>query len=314
MGGYAGTPPPELLTKWIEVGTFQSIDRDHSEKGTGDQEPWVGSSEQESVRRRFIETRYRLMPYLYTLADEASRTGLPMLRPLFLEFPDATADHHPIDIDPQAASEFLLGSELLVAPPPYPDAQDAYSVELPTLDWYNFWTGEKVPHADSPAPATSDPPASTNSTTPLLIHVTPALDQLPVFVRAGSILPIAPVVQSTNEIPKGALTLRVYVGDRCSGELYLDDGKTYAFQHGVYLRAKFSCEKTADGLRVTVSPHEGSYPAWWKEIHAEIYGWSSKQGKVFANEKEIPVHLDRDLYSIGFAFADDGNGTEVEVR
>ena len=132
VGGYAGTPSPELLTKWFEVAAFQPIDRDHTEKGTGDQEPWVGSPEQEAIRRRFIETRYRLMPYLYTLADEASRTGLPMVRPLFLEFPDASPDGHPIDTDIDASGEFLLGPDLLIAPQPYPEELDTYSVELPS--------------------------------------------------------------------------------------------------------------------------------------------------------------------------------------
>jgi alpha-glucosidase len=89
VGGYAGTPQQDLLTKWIEIASFQPIDRDHTEKGTGDQEPWVGGPEPESIRRRFIEERYRLMPYLYTLAEEASRTGMPIERPLFLQFPDA---------------------------------------------------------------------------------------------------------------------------------------------------------------------------------------------------------------------------------
>ncbi|MGA9672897.1 MAG: TIM-barrel domain-containing protein, partial [Terracidiphilus sp.] len=313
-GGYAGTPSPELLTKWLEVAAFQPIDRDHSEKGTGDQEPWVGRPEQEAIRRTFIETRYELMPYLYTLADEASRTGVPMLRPLFLDFPAATSDRHPIDIDPEAASEFLVGSKLLVAPQPYPDEQEDYAIELPTLDWYDFWTGKKVPHAETQSPAIPDPSASASSMAPLLIYVTPTLDQLPVFVRAGSILPIAPLVQSTSETPKGALTLKVYVGDHCSGELYLDDGKTYAFQHGAYLRMKFGCEKTAEGLRVTVSPHEGSYPAWWKEIHTEIYGWSPKQGKVFAHEKEVPVQLDRKPQDVGFLVTDDGMGIDIEAR
>jgi alpha-glucosidase len=122
------------------------------------------------------------------------------------------------------------------------------------------------------------------------------------------------VVQSTNETPRGALTLKVYVGDRCSGELYQDDGKTYAYQHGVYLRMKFGCEKTAEGLRLTVSPHEGSYPAWWKEIHTEIHGWSPKQGKVFVHEKQVLIDLDPEPHSIGFVLPDDGNGMEFEVR
>jgi alpha-glucosidase len=314
VGGYAGTPTPELLTKWLEVAAFQPIDRDHTEKGSGDQEPWAGGPEHEAIRRRFIEARYQLMPYLYTLAEEASRTGLPMLRPLFLEFPDAAPDRHPIDTDTDAASEFLLGANLLIAPPPYPDEQHAYSVELPSSDWYDYWTGERIPHTDPLAPAIPDPTADARRKAPLCIHVSPTLAQLPVFVRAGSILPIAPIVESTNETPRGPLTLHVYVGDQCAGELYLDDGKTYAFQDGTYLRMKFRCERTAQGVRLTLGPHEGSYPAWWKEIRAEIYGWTPRQGNAFANGKELPVHMDHEPRSIAFVVADDGKGAEVEVN
>jgi alpha-glucosidase len=310
VGGYAGTPSSELLTKWFEVAAFQPIDRDHSEKGTGDQEPWVGGPEQEAIRRHFIETRYQLMPYLYTLADEASRTGLPILRPLFLEFPDAAPDRHPIDIDAEAASEFLLGGNLLIAPPPYPDEQDVYTVELPTADWYNYWTGAKiVPSSTSSSPSPVITPKS-----PFSLSISPQLAQLPVFVRAGSILPIAPIVQSTSETPKGPLTLRIYAGDQCSGELYQDDGKSYAFQHGVYLRMKFSCRQTTEGMRLELSPHEGSHPAWWKEIRAEIFGWTPKQGKIFVNGQEVSEHMDRDPQSVGFIFADDGKGATVEVK
>jgi alpha-glucosidase len=312
VGGYAGTPTPELLTKWIEIGAFQPIDRDHTEKGTGDQEPWVGGPEQEAVRRHYIETRYQLMPYLYTLAEEASRTGLPILRPLFLEFPDAAPDRHPIDLDAGAQSEFLLGAHLLIAPPPYPEALDTYPIELPTPDWYDFWTGAKVPQ---PAPtATAIPSAVAEQKGLLTVPVTPSLAELPVFVRAGSILPIAPIVQSTNEKPSGPLTLRVYAGDQCSGELYQDDGKTYAFQQGAYLRMNFNCQVTAAGARLDIGAHQGSYPAWWKELHVEIYGWTPKEGKVFVNEKEVAIHLDRELQRTGLVIADDGNGEKVELK
>jgi alpha-glucosidase len=312
VGGYAGTPTPELLTKWFEVAAFQPIDRDHTEKGTGDQEPWVGGPEQEAIRRRFIEARYRLMPYLYTLADEASRTGLPMVRPLFLEFPDASPDGHPIDTDIAASSEFLLGADLLIAPQPYPDELDAYVVELPSPDWFNYWTGERI---SSPVPAAApDPMAVPDRDGQFSIRVTPELDQLPVFVRAGSILPIAPLVQSTNQTPQGPLTLRVYVGDKCAGELYQDDGKTYAFQHGDYLRMKFSCQRTADGVSLEISPHEGSYPAWWKEIHAEIYGFTPKKDEIFVNSKRTAATLARRQQAVGFEIADDGKGLDVELK
>src|ERR1700744_1300185 len=111
VGGFAGSPPPDLLTKWLMLAAFQPIDRDHAAKGTRPHEPWVDGPEQLAIRRRYIEESYRLMPYLYTVAEEMSRTGLPIMRPLFLEFPDATTDGHPLDLD--ADSEFLFGPDLL---------------------------------------------------------------------------------------------------------------------------------------------------------------------------------------------------------
>jgi alpha-glucosidase len=94
----------------------------------------------------------------------------------------------------------------------------------------------------------------------------------------------------------------------------MDDGKTYAFQHGAFLKMKFTCERTAQGLRLKLGPHEGTYPAWWHEVHAEIYGLAPKLGKVVVQNKEVPVHIDREPQSIGFVVADDGNGAEIEVE
>ena len=165
-----------------------------------------------------------------------------------------------------------------------------------------------------PATAISDSPAVPDRDGKFSIRVTPELSQLPVFVRAGSILPIAPVVQSTNETPQGPLTLRVYLGDKCAGELYQDDGKTYAFQHGAYLRMKFSCQRTTEGLRLTIGPHEGSYPAWWKEIHAEIYGFTPKQGGVVVNGSKIPALIAMEPRRAAFTIMDDGKGADVELK
>ena len=93
VGGFASTPQPELLTRWIELGAFQPIDRDHTAMGTGPQEPWEnGTPEDLTLRRRYIEERYRLLPYLYTTAEEMSRTGLPIMRPMFLEFPEEASE------------------------------------------------------------------------------------------------------------------------------------------------------------------------------------------------------------------------------
>lgn len=310
VGGYAGTPSPDLLTKWFEVGAFQPIDRDHTEKGTGDQEPWVGGPEQEAIRRRFLESRYRLLPYLYTLAEEASRTGLPLVRPLFLEFPEATPDRHPIDIDGGASGEFMLGPDLLIAPPQFADALDDYSIEFPSPVWYDFWTGRKV---DLPPP---DPPApgAPNRTVSYSIRVSPALAQLPVYVRGGAILPMEPLVENTSETPPGPLTLRVYAGDPCSGQLYQDDGRTFAYEKGAFLRERFTCQVSGDGIRITIGPREGTYPAWWKELHVEVYGWTPLRGKIFVNGAAVNTQIHRGENRIDFTIADDVRKFEIEVR
>ena len=126
----------------------------------------------------------------------------------------------------------MLGSDLLIAPAPYPEALDSYVVEFPSLDWYDYWTGEKIPAPFASTSGAPDPASLHDAHPPLSISLSPKMAELPVFVRAGSILPIAPVVQSTDHNSKGPLTLRVYMGDACSGELYQDDGKTYAYRAG----------------------------------------------------------------------------------
>jgi alpha-glucosidase len=314
VGGFAGTPQPDLLTKWIEIASFQPIDRDHTEKGSGDQEPWVGGVEPESIRRRFIEERYRLMPYLYTVAEEAARTGIPIERPLFLEFPDAASDHHPIDVDPEAAGEFLLGPDLLIGAPPYPDKLDNYVVEFPSAKWYDYWTGQPV---SKPAPrADRDPnaPLSPTDQVPLTTWIHPELATLPVFVRGGAILPIAPLTQSTNEIPQGPLTLRVYSGDACAGHLYLDDGKTYAYKTGVSLQMDYRCEVSADRLILRLGEHKGSHPAWWREIRVEIYGWSSRKRAARLNGRNIDAILDLSPGKVAITVPDDGEGEVLEIE
>ena len=299
VGGYAGTPTPEMLTKWFEIGAFQPIDRDHTEKGTGDQEPWVGGRAHEDIRRHFIETRYRLLPYLYSLADEASRTGVPMLRPLFFEFPDAFPDHHPIDVDLPAAGEFMLGPDLLITPPHFPDETDTYVVELPSDGWYDFWTGAPVVPA-SHAGAGESTGAASDIKAPTVVQITPRLEELPVFVRAGAILPLAPIVESTAETPRGPLTLQVYVGDHCDGSLYQDDGKSFAYKSGSFLRMEFKCERNSDGLRIHIAQPDGTFSPWWNQVEVEVFGFKPQRGEVLINGSALSAHVDHNPNSVSF--------------
>jgi alpha-glucosidase len=295
VGGFAGTPSPELLTRWTEIATFQPIDRNHTEKGAADKEVWVHGPEQEAIRRRYIEERYRLMPYIYTLAEESSRTGIPMVRPLFLEFPDATKDLHPLDLD--AENEFLFGPDLLVAPEPFGEQPHSYALRLPPGAWFDYWTGARLPEG-----------------TPQEIQ--PRLDTLPVFVREGSMLPMQPLTQSTEETPRGPLTVRVYPGKNCKGSVYLDDGKSLAYQHGDFLRIEFSCSMSANGLSVHLGEHQGKFHPWWNQIHLEIYGWDARDAQFRSRNAEIhPAHsIDSSKHVLMVDIPDEAQGQDLEIR
>jgi alpha-glucosidase len=312
-GGFAGTATPDLLTKWLEISAFQPIDRDHTEKGTGDQEPWIGGSAQEAVRRSFIETRYKLLPYIYTVAEESARTGLPMERPFFLDYPDAAPDKHAIDLDPGAEAEFLLGHDILIAPSPYPEAPDSYTVEFPSAVWYDYWTGARIVRPPAAA-STANAPAEVSAQLALTAHVVPALDTLPVYVRGGAIIPQEPLVQSTQERPEGPLTLRVYVGDDCRGSLYADDGETFAYAHGDFLRMHFTCAVDSEGLHIGLSEHNGSYPAWWRTVRIEVYGWEPARRKIEVNNQATRTEIETGLHFFSFMIGDDGKGASVHIE
>jgi alpha-glucosidase len=311
VGGFIGSAGPELLTKWFELGAFQPIDRDHACDTSANQEIWVHGPEQEAIRRRYIEERYKLMPYLYTAAEELSRTGLPIVRPLFVEFPDATKDRHPIDLD--SGNEFLFGNNLLVAPAVYPEKPDAYSVELPLVNWYNYWTGEKVDGGvwSDGVPALNDPGFIGRK-----IMIKPQLDVLPVFVREGSILPLQPLIQSTAETPQGPLTLRVYPGKDCKGTLYMDDGRSFAYKQGSYLRMEFTCSETPGGITVHIGPHQGSYVPWWKDVQVEIYGSAapSREASIVGSKEKAETSFDSLNHVARFILPDNGRGTELQVQ
>ena len=308
VGGFIGTPSPELLTRWMELGAFQPIDRNHSEKIAGRKEPWVDGPEQEGIRRRYIEERYKLMPYLYTTAEEMSRTGIPIMRPLFLEFPNATADGHPLDVD--AGNEFLVGRSLLVAPAPFPEREDEYKVSLPAVRWYDYWTGQLI---QTPRLAANKNASSFDAMLDT-IPLHPALKDLPVFVREGSILPLQPLTQSTGDIPQGPLMVRVYPGNDCQGSLYQDDGNTMAYTRGEFLRIQFSCEQSPSSIKLQIGPQEGSYKPWWKEIHVEVYGWNSSSSRVAAdNMLVIKSVLDRSRHMVSFTVPDNVAGEHLEI-
>jgi alpha-glucosidase len=285
--------------------------RDHSSKDTLPQELWVHGPEQEAIRRHYVETRYRLLPYIYTLADEASRTGLPLMRPVFLEFPEIFEGPSGFD---HVDTEFLLGPSLLVAPPPFAEMLDDYDVSFPSGAWYDFWTGEK---------AAAQPPAKADAAKgsvgekfpePRKIH--PRLETMPVYVRGGSILPMQPLIQNTEETPKGPLELRVYPGSQCSGSVYLDVGHTFAYQSGEYLRQAFSCQSDDKGMRITFHARQGSYAPWWKFIEVVVYDWPSEHAQAKFSSSTYPLKTTYDVkqHALHVVLTDVTAEAELSIR
>ena len=263
VGGFIGAPSAELMTRWIEMAAFMPIFRAHSEKGTPPKEPWMDGPRHTRIRRQFIEERYRLLPYLYALADENARTGAPLMRPLFYEFPDA------LDSPCEQPTAFLLGDRMLIAPSPDLDSPQPYRICLPAGRWYDYWTG---------APVNGGSAASSVSTTvgtPLsqAITVTPALDHLPVFVRAGAILPTQPLVQNTSQTPQGPLSLDVYPGDDCRGTIYADDGHSLAYTQQDYRRQSVRCVESNAGVDLEFAAPEGRFQPWWHQVLVRVHHW-----------------------------------------
>jgi alpha-glucosidase len=293
IGGFRGSPPPDLLTRWIALGAFNPIYRDHTEKGSADQEPWVHGPDHEAIRKKFIEQRYRMLPYIYTIAEEASRTGMPMMRPLFLEFPqqERLAGND---------EEFMFGPKMLVAPKVWEFAA-SYEVQLPQGEWYDYWSGAKISAGQNNVGET--------------LKVTPGLDELPVYVRAGSILPQQPLVQNTQEVPQGPLELLVYPGENCGGDLYLDDGHTFNYRRGEYLRTAFSCTvNAANAVTVQMNPVQGSYKPWFQQMELRIYDAKAAPRSVKIGESTVQnFQYDgaRKMVSVTVPFT--AAGTRVEV-
>ena len=285
IGGFAGdAPSPDLLTRWIEMGAFEPIFRDHYVKDKAPQEIWVHGPAHEAIRRRYIEERYRLMPYLYTVAEENSRTGLPIMRPVFLEFPAVVGKGDHVG---GTEAQFLLGRDLLIAPPTTWESPAPWTVPLPGAGWYDYWTGARI---------------SAASTTER-----PRIDRLPVFVRPGAILPRQPLVQSTAQTPRGNLELAVYPGSDCAGAIYLDDGVSFGYRRGNYLRQTVRCDATS----LTFGAREGLYAPWWRGIDVTIHGWDRPAPRVVAGGRPVLATLDPSTATLRFTLPDLARTTTI---
>ncbi len=213
---------PELYTRWFEYGAFQPNFRSHGTRPHN--EVWSYGKQAEPILEKYLRLRYQLMPYIYSLGWQAHETGAPFMRGLFLDFP---GDPNVADI----GDEYMFGPALLVAPVTDQGATSR-SVYLPAgADWYNFWTNERAPGGQR-------------------ITVQAPIDMIPIFVRAGSILPLGSPVQSTNE-KQSIEKIRIYPGANGHFTLYSDDGVTYAYEDGKHDITELNWDETAQTLSHT---------------------------------------------------------------
>ncbi len=215
IGGFGSDTTPELLVRFYEAAVFVPFFRNHSAMGTRRQEPWQFDETTIDAVRKTVKLRYRFIPYIYDLAHECEKTGAPIVRPLVYEYP---ADKNVRNI----SDEYMLGSFVLVAPVIAP-GKEAREVYLPDGDWYDYYTGEKYSGgryilADAP------------------------LDKVPVFIKAGAIIPVADgEIRSTEDITEDKISILTYPG-KGSFVHYQDDNETFAYRDGAYNAVEYTLD------------------------------------------------------------------------
>ncbi len=241
-GGFSGGPSRELFTRWMQLSAYLPFFRVHSIVGSPDQEPWAFGHEVELLCRAALERRYRLLPYLYTAAWEASQTGAPIARAMAFEFP---ADARFASLDDQ----FMLGEALLVAPVLHAGAHER-EVVLPEGAWFDFHSGARHEGGQT-------------------LKVWTGLEKVPVFLRAGAVVPLWPVQQHVGEKTIDELELVLAAGAGRTSVVYEDDG-----EHP----APGEAERRVSRYTVALEPFsltrelEGGYQPAAKRVRLRVYG------------------------------------------
>lgn len=264
VGGFAGRTEVDLFARWLSIAVFQPFLRGHTFVNTADAEPWAFGEEVEEIARNYINLRYRLLPYIYTIFKESSEIGMPIARTLAIDY-----THDELVYDTRFQNQFLLGPSLLVAP--VESFKEITKVYLPAGEWYDFHdgsmhVGEQIIYADCP------------------------IRKLPIYVKAGTVLPMQTLVQYTGEDHDGVLHLHVFVGGNGSVfELYEDDGETKAFQRGEFT----SKEIIYDGRgRLELTQAKGEYSSDFKWLKVYIHGLDQVPAMVVDGEPATTKELD----------------------
>ncbi len=253
----------ELYIRWLQFGIFNPLSRAHHE-GNNAVEPWLFGEEAEKIAKKSIELKYQLHPYLYTYAREAYDNGMPIMRALVLEYPD---DENTYD----ANGEFLFGKEILVAPV-VEEGERIKTVYLPEGDWYDFNNPPKLYEGEQE------------------IEVDAPLDVIPMFVKAGAIIPKMPVMDYIGQMKNTPMILEIFPSRRASEfTIYEDEGTTNDYKNDEFVKTRIESNRTTTGLNIEINEPEvsGQFDNstkrnYWLEIHL-----SEEPSAVLLNTKKL---------------------------
>lgn len=249
IGGFTGNPSQALYARWIQLGAFFPYFRNHTAINTKSSEPWTYGEEVTDIARNYISLRYKLLPYLYSTFYEATQNGLPVVRSLAIA---NTFD--PKVYQKTFQNQFTLGGSLLVMP--VESGKDYTKVYFPAGNWYDLYND----HFETGA-------------TEKLIEL--SMQKLPVYVKAGSIIPMQSMVQSTAILPSDTLLLHIYKGTEDNSFVYYeDDGKSYDYEKGAYYRRNMTYH--ADQKKIILEKVVGSFSSKFKNILLVMHGFDDQ--------------------------------------
>lgn len=249
VGGFAGNATAELFARWVQQGILYPLMRGHSAMSTARHEPWVFGERVEKICREYINLRYQLLPYLYTLFWEAATTGAPILRPLLYHYPNDTKTY-------TLYNQVFLGPSLMAAPIDRP-GMEYRMVYLPQGIWYDWWTGVRY---EGNSHIVADAP----------------LERMPLYVRAGAVIPMQPVMQYVGERPVDPLRLRIWPG---TGEwtLYEDDDRSFEYKTGAWATTTYRVYSEGEAAIVEIGARQGEFSIPERDVVVELVGVGEQQ-------------------------------------
>jgi alpha-glucosidase len=261
VGGFFETPDPELYSRWVQLASLFPLFRTHSMLETPNQEPWSFGKETEDIARKFINLRYQLLPYLYSAYAQASTQGLPMLRPTFFLDPNDEQLHNQDDA-------FMVGDALFVAPVLEPGVSKR-SVYLPRGVWYDFWTNRLIDGKRT-------------------VEVEAPLDHMPIYARAGAVVPMWDVMQYVGEKRVEELQLKVFAGPGESA-FYEDAGEGLGYQNGEYRWSYLTCLSLPGSAFAINRRVAGNYTPGYRNIRLNIIGLPTEPDVVKVDDLPAPI-------------------------